>query len=1025
MKKTFIGAGGLNLDISELFLDEQDYVEGKNLTFNVSKAGNQGSFKKLPSYEILFGNWIADSANGAASTNTVVQGMAEDISTGDIYFLFSVPSDQFTNGVNLTRAGLIKFATDGTPTVMFENVIGIFAEEEPDDCHFRFVNDMLVWRSSVSVFSWYANRPWGASSGYNENFVRSSGRQLNLAKEAALFVEATFVASPGDRLAESDYQFACRFVYDSGEVTPLSGYSKVVGRTTTEGFIEVEARRFAYGVGTLTFDTFIPFYVDKVVFYVRRSNDDPWFRIGEKTRDEANSATAADRIFTFRGETGAALSTRDAGQVFSAVPVQAKSLEIVDGRVMLGNVRTFNPADIDVQISDAGFDRDPSDKLLISGRYMYGVVLHDRQMRTIGVVSSFVDEIPLSDIGQQLPSIRIDFNQVPDELFYYSVARTKNLDYSNIFASYFDDIFFIYEDSNGDIKYSYNPGPAERPRVKFLALDVSASMSAGHVYGFQDGDVCLINLGTGVATSLDTVYKVLGTDGSLILLEPKFENIRDVGVSDGRFKILTPAGDQQVNIFYERWGISHVPQNSNDTIRYIVPTTSTVSGNTVEDDFFVDGDYYDLGPALVPFAPRITYSGSLDRIDANGDLTENGEVTDPFSSQALIHHVAPYITRDLQFEVTTDEGRPFLEVPEDLAYDFPNQIRFGGRVIQGLNINKINQFFGTDLKEMPNENGPIRALALTNKLSEYGAVLLCIHEREASSIYVRESEIAQTSGDVILSKTDDVLGKDNTLKGGHGTLHSRSVFIWEGQVYWWDETKRKVVRYAQDGLVPISDLGMRSFFQEKSGSCIIWQDPFLKYIFVGFEADDDCFVYDMDARRWKGQITTNPPSKGIVVNQQAVVNFRGIFYRSNGDDFNKFFGPKTGNAYNANIGSEESSIEFIISDGGLPLLLDRVTLLFQEDFIEDKLTIKPDIFLIELTNENGQLTTLRSQNFLLEEKVIYAHFLRDENSAGGIIEGDFVIGAFNKIKLTILDVDLEGVIDAFTIDYQISKGHGI
>ena len=67
-----------------------------------------------------------------------------------------------------------------------------------------------------------------------------------------------------------------------------------------------------------------------------------------------------------------------------------------------------------------------------------------------------------------------------------------------------------------------------------------------------------------------------------------------------------------------------------------------------------------------------------------------------------------------------------------------NNIRYGGKFIQGTNINDISSFFILDRSDVSHENGAIQVLQKTSKLQAEGQVMLCICENETSSIYLNE-----------------------------------------------------------------------------------------------------------------------------------------------------------------------------------------------------------------------------------------------------------------------------------------------
>ena len=63
---------------------------------------------------------------------------------------------------------------------------------------------------------------------------------------------------------------------------------------------------------------------------------------------------------------------------------------------------------------------------------------------------------------------------------------------------------------------------------------------------------------------------------------------------------------------------------------------------------------------------------------------------------------------------------------------------------------------------------------------------------------------------------------------------------------------------------------------------------------------------------------------------------------------------------------------------------------------------------------------------MLDSRYLFAHVMRDTGSNGGILNGDFMIGSNNKIKLTIKDSNdttNDYKINAISVGYNNSAGH--
>jgi hypothetical protein len=120
----------------------------------------------------------------------------------------------------------------------------------------------------------------------------------------------------------------------------------------------------------------------------------------------------------------------------------------------------------------------------------------------------------------------------------------------------------------------------------------------------------------------------------------------------------------------------------------------------------------------------------------------------------------------------------------------------------------LNRFYPADQYQLPIDRGPVIAL------KKVGTVMLAIHERTTTTLYIGEAFIKQ-GNDFILTKTDAVIGDDREMQGGYGTINPESVIEVNGAAFWWDAYRGAVVRYTNAGLFAVSDYGMFNYFIAK------------------------------------------------------------------------------------------------------------------------------------------------------------------------------------------------------------------
>lgn len=275
-------------------------------------------------------------------------------------------------------------------------------------------------------------------------------------------------------------------------------------------------------------------------------------------------------------------------------------------------------------------------------------------------------------------------------------------------------------------------------------------------YTFSEGDVVKI------VNELDEVYymKVIGVYLTYLILE-----LRDIGdCTSSYFEIITPRKEDE-DIFWEV-GRNFKVINPGATTRSLSVTTGVVNGDT-------------------------------------------------------------YFTRQ--------EGRPEIEPipamnPSDRFwflwpqnYGRPTKLLFGkqqryetdlhpsGPFFPGTETNQLNAFLSGENKQLDLAIGFGQRLVLASRTQEYGTVMLAIGKTEVASIYLGRTEFFNADETPNVLRSTNVIGNVNILKGGFGTLNPESCFKNDGDVYWFSAIKSSFVRYAKDGVNPISDRKMSSF----------------------------------------------------------------------------------------------------------------------------------------------------------------------------------------------------------------------
>ena len=197
-------------------------------------------------------------------------------------------------------------------------------------------------------------------------------------------------------------------------------------------------------------------------------------------------------------------------------------------------------------------------------------------------------------------------------------------------------------------------------------------------------------------------------------------------------------------------------------------------------------------------------------------------------------------------------GKPNLVPSEVSSQKKTTGIVFSETKIPGSKINGLSKFSALDEKRLDDATGPLRSLKVTSKTQSTGSIMLAISENETSGIYLGEQQLQQSSsGGQFLAVSSGVIGTINTLKGSYGTKHPESVAVNEGTAYWFDVKNETVIRYDNNGLTPIGDVKMKTFFKEKSS--IISSDSTPHFITATYDDYNSEYILTLPKT---GEVTT-------------------------------------------------------------------------------------------------------------------------------------------------------------------------
>ena len=363
----------------------------------------------------------------------------------------------------------------------------------------------------------------------------------------------------------------------------------------------------------------------------------------------------------------------------------------------------------------------------------------------------------------------------------------------------------------------------------------------------------------------------------------------------------------------------------------------------------------------------------------------------------------------------TSAGKPVLAITESTVTTAANRkgtIRHGGNYVAGTKVNNLSSFFALDSADVPVENGGITSLQRASRLQGTGTMLLALCEKESAYVLLGEQELTNANNSTTLAITSNVIGTVRNLGYNYGLQDKLSVMNQKGNIWWWDDFNKKVIRYSENGIELVSDVFMRSYFLTKSGSARLAYDPFYNMCFIGIGSDTYSLGYSDTLKRWVAKYSFKPDFSENFGDKMVLFK-NSTAYKSLQSGYANYFGT----AYDADI--------TLTLNTRIPVMPLNVAIshdMSVMDYTQDN-GVKASLLQIAISNENGQASHIYESNFIVEDNRLYAFVQRDSNSTGGLIEGEYIVGYNTDFVVSLFDKTQSMRINSLDIEIQPVSGH--
>jgi hypothetical protein len=923
-----IKPGPINKDISPRAVEQggarkvvNPYIDRLNSRFRSSETGEIDSEQNIP-------GTISYNPALPAGTNTIIGSFVDRESGKVIFFNHNSNNDHgiytwnpITNAfATLIQKTFLNFSSNPRYRITGAGVVGNLLYWTDGDQSLRAIN-MTRDYSAVTdeaCINLYKRPPVKAP------YLDFSGT----VNYAYLTLNAAYKTSA---IAGNIYQFATRYIYTDDEVSAFSQWSRPAPAYTFDSL-----SKFLFNGMTMTiyYQAELAPIISKVQVLYRKNNSASWYLYSEHA---PAAFTGNSLTVTFYDDNASTvIPASESSKAYDSVPLKSKALATFKGRNFLvadSEGYTIN-ANQDFSISKETFGG--SFPLMLSlkegGNYSYGPIYFDKDMRTpgVGVFENVYVEYQNGTVGNDGldPATRVRAkvsfidNNYPSWAKYVTIGRSKNQNYEQYMQISVKPMFYVGE---GELKDAagaaiaipatemekYNNG---KVYLKVLPDNVTLNKKFSHLH-FQvpenipfapDSSYFVRFLATIGTVTKEFTTPVISFDGQVIITN----NINNMDWSASAFDATSGT---YTSIVIEVFKIkASAPKEIYELSDFMYELPMTVPFNPTNPDFDtfvsnsvpifkfknlkIQGNATDICYSLFNTSSPYTESPSaiFNSILLGSESTINKEYSNTSSNETR----CPDYTR-----VPDYPGRLIAYNPNAKQLARTTTIRFSDPFIQDSKINGLSSFAALNEYALPTHKTAIK------KLQPAGNVLLAIHERVTTSLYVGEGFIKDATGADILTKTDNVIGGDRELDGEFGTFgtyHPESVAEWNGIVFGFDIFKGAIWRYNNNGQVPVSNLGMQTYFKAKADQYLPYKDtvaiiggidPYHKEYIITFPAisgvDPETWRFDFKNNEWVGRIDYYPDAYAHINNM--LISFKsGLLWVHNVDktNYNKFYGVK-------------------------------------------------------------------------------------------------------------------------------------
>lgn len=650
--------------------------------------------------------------------------------------------------------------------------------------------------------------------------------EINYQKPSALYTELEIVTTTEDveRIRKDSYKFSYRIVYTDNSRSRLAHFSEMyLPLLDWEGNTSQEAPQARAYLPTLNLAL-----VKEIQFVLQRNND-PNIEIFKRVKSADITGTTVTALLQDSDQT-TFLPTSDVTQTFENIPRKNTTIEFKDNRIFFSG-------------GEQGYDDNGTPSIAINS------VTNPNLIRTAKNGGTYTVGITYEDkYGWKSPNLITDSVKIPN--FLYDTSNRGNgiqIILSGTAPSWAvrwnatvkeEAAFEVYqsfpayvlpaikqsapEDINntanfsyiGDWQYKNSGGTGENARAIHLKFPTNVPFQPrkGMKVRFRDNQISLNQ------PSLDLEYPIDDVVGDKIYIDNAnnpnaWQNISHNFVTVEvyvRKEVQSPVfaeipirGDVLNGIHQDPiqvWeGDNYLVDTSlNDRLAFIFSNElAMVDGEAGMEDLFGASNFFPKRVDDIVESP-VHAVGTVEATETD-DTQEDSDTIVLVRAYNLNYG---QIDNDRSIIVSL-EGESKLVNNEDVVLF--SDLYIAGSLVNGMfNVGLLSEY------RLGIESGRII------RLEDVGEnTILSIHENFCNSIYIGRNVMKTGDNLDLVTLTQDVIGYHRRLKEQFGTTQVSSIVEIDGNVFFFDQYRRAVVRYGNNGLINLSEQAeFDKFFDE-------------------------------------------------------------------------------------------------------------------------------------------------------------------------------------------------------------------